>query len=86
MYILWGMVSVGQTPAGPRVHLVPTDTSVVDNVSDTSIETPLFLHRITNFNPSADLSDNTLFLSMTACVPTGRLPSLPSMRPMWTVL
>lgn len=61
LYILWGMVSVGQTPAGPRVHLVPTDTSVVDNVSDTSIETPLFLHRITNFNPSADLSDNTLF-------------------------
>lgn len=61
LYILWGMVSVGQTPAGPRVHLVPTDTSVIDNVSDMSIETPLFLHRITNFNPSADLSDNTLF-------------------------
>ncbi len=61
LYILWGMVSLGQNPTSPRVHLVPTDTSVVDNVSDTSIKTPLFLHRITNFNSSADLSDSMLF-------------------------
>ena len=59
--ILWGMVSVGQTPASPRVHLVSMDTLVADNVNDIAVDIPSSLHNITNFNPSADLSDSTLF-------------------------
>lgn len=55
-----GMVAFGQSPVLPRIHLIVSDTIIVDNVAADTSGIPAGLHRVTNFNSSIDLSDSTL--------------------------
>lgn len=61
LFIWGGTMSFGQTPAVPRFHLVVEDTMTADNVSNRASNMEANLFRVTNFNPSIDLSDSTLF-------------------------
>jgi hypothetical protein len=60
LFVFGEVVSLGQTPVTPRIHIKVSDSTIVDNVSNASFVIPSTLHRITNFNPSISLADTSL--------------------------